>query len=135
MERLLQPTTVIQRDSRALNRFFTVLAALVALAMFVAAAGSGSGQAAEPLPGWVDVAVNIVSALIGVLVLLPRTRLAGSVLAVLNMVLSMVVNYNVDGVTYFAQVIPFNVATIFVAALLIGHYVEDARDLPRSARG
>jgi len=127
MKTWMQPTAVMRRDSRITNRVFDVLAILVALSMFVAAAGSGSGHyvTEQPLPTWVDVAANVVSAAIGVLVLLRRTRALGGVLAVINMGLSMYVNYRVDGIEYFAQVSPYNVTTIFVASLLIGHYVED----------
>lgn len=127
MNTFLKPTLVMQRDGRGTNTFFTALAVLVALAMFVAASGSGSGNPAsgQPLPAWVDIAANVLSALIGVLVLLPRTRAVGSILAIVNMLLSMVVNYRVDGIDYFARVIPFNVVTILLAAMLVGHYAED----------
>lgn len=127
MKTLLYPTFVMQRDNSLTNRVFTVMAVLVALSMFVAAAGSGSGHyvTEQPLPTWVDVTANVLSALIGVLVLVPRTRVIGSLFAVLNMALSMFVNFKVDGIEYFAQVIPYNVITILIAALLIGHYFED----------
>ena len=127
MKTWLDLTFVMQRDSKTTNTIFTILSILVALSMFVAAAGSGSGNhvTEQPLPGWVDVGANIASALIGIMVLIPRTRVIGSVLAVINMLLSMYVNYTVDGINYFAQVIPYNIATIMVAALLIGHYFED----------
>ena len=67
--------------------------------------------------------------MIGVLVLLPRTRVLGSMLAVVNMLLSMVVNYTVDGMAYFAKVSPFNVTTIMVASILVGHYADDLPNL------
>lgn len=125
--RWLQPTPVMRRDSKGANRLFTFLSILVALAMFVAAAGSGSGGhvSEQPLPAWVDLAANVLSALIGLLVLIPRTRSLGSLLAVVNMLLSMVVNYRVDGIAYFAAVSPFNIATVMVASVLLGHYGED----------
>lgn len=124
----------MQRDGRTAHRIFTAIAVLVALAMFVAAAGSGSGNhvTEQPLPAWVDIAANVLSALIGILVLLPRTRTLGSIFAVINMALSMFVNYRVDGIEYFATVSPFNVATIMLASILIGHYAEDLQALFRS---
>lgn len=131
MKTLLSPTNVMQRDGKTANRIFTTIAVLVALAMFVAAAGSGSGNhvTEQPLPAWVDIVANVLSALIGILVLLPRTRALGSIFAVVNMALSMYVNYTVDGIEYFATVSPFNVTTIMLASLLIGHYAEDLSDL------
>ena len=127
MKAMLAPTFVMQRDGRGANTVFTVLTILVALSMFVAAAGSGSGSyvTEQPLPAWVDIAANVLSALIGVLVLLPRTRVLGGILAIVNMSLSMYVNYTVDGVGYFVQVLPYNLITIMIAALLVGHYAED----------
>jgi len=121
----------MQRDSKTANRVFAVLSVLVALAMFVAAAGSGSGShvTEQPLPAWVDVAANVLSALIGILVLLPRTRSIGSLLAIANMLLSMYVNFTVDGIDYFARVSPYNITTITIAAILLGHYAEDLRYL------
>jgi len=135
--RWMQPTPVMRRDSKGANRLFTFLSVLVALAMFVAAAGSGSGShvTEQPLPAWVDLAANVLSALIGLLVLIPRTRSLGSVFAVANMLLSMVVNYKVDGITYFAAVSPFNIATVMVASVLIGHYGEDLCGIFRPESG
>ena len=134
MKTLLHPTLVMQRDSKTANRVFTTLSVLVALAMFVAAAGSGSGShvTAQPLPAWVDVAANVLSALFGILVLLPRTRSLGSLLAIVNMLVSMYVNYTVDGVDYFVQVSPFNIATIILASIVLGHYAEDLRHVFRA---
>lgn len=127
IKKLLQPTLVMTRDGKIANRIYLALTVLVALAMLAAASGSGSGShvTAQPLPAWVDLAANVLSLLIGVLVLLPRTRVLGSMLAVVNMLLSMVVNYKVDGIAYFAKVSPFNVATIVVASILVGHYADD----------
>ena len=131
MKKLLQPTLVMKRDGKIANRIYMALTVLVALAMLAAASGSGSGShvTAQPLPAWVDVAANVLSLLIGVLVLLPRTRVLGSMLAVVNMLLSMVVNYTVDGMAYYAKVSPFNVTTIMVASILVGHYADDLPNL------
>lgn len=137
IKKLLQPTLVMNRDGKIANRIFTALTVLVALAMLAAASGSGSGShvTAQPLPAWVDIAANVLSLLIGALVLLPRTRALGSMLAVVNMLLSMVVNYKVDGIGYFAKVSPFNVATIMVASILVGHYADDLPGLFKGLPG
>lgn len=124
-DRLLKKTPVMERDTPRAHTVFTVLAVISALTMFVAASGSGNPDTAEPLPDWVNIAANVVSAAIGLLVLLPATRVYGAVLAIVNMALSMAVNYTVDGPGYFALVLPFNLVSIAVAALLVRHYRDD----------
>ncbi len=127
MNELTKSTPVMSRDSKRANTIFTILAVLVALSMFVAASGSGSGNPAveEPLPAWVDIGANVVSAIIGILVLLPKTRAVGAVAAAANMLLSMFVNYRVDGFDYFLYVLPYNIGTLAIALMLVWHYWED----------
>ena len=134
MRRLLEPSFISGRDSRPATIVFTVMAVLVALAMFAAASGSGSGDfvTEDPPPDWLNISGNVFAAIVGVLVLIPRTRALGSILAVANMFLSMYLNYRFDGVDYFAQLIPYNTVTIMLASILVGHY---AADLPRLVDG
>ncbi|MEM8860201.1 MAG: hypothetical protein AAGD96_17865, partial [Chloroflexota bacterium] len=127
MRKLFQPSFVSQSDSRGWTIFYTVVTVLVALSMFLAASGSGSGSyvSEEPFPVWLDFIGNVVAALTGVLVLIPRTRIVGAISAVINMFISMYVNYMIDGIEYFALLSPYNTVTIMLASILIGHYAAD----------
>lgn len=126
MKKLLQPSFVSQNDSRGWTIFYTIITVLVALSMFLAASGSGSGNPVyEPPPAWVDVGGNVIAALTGLLVLIPRTRILGGISAVVNMFISMYLNYTVDGIEYFALLSPYNTITIMLSSILIGHYAAD----------
>lgn len=118
-------TAAMQRDSLALHRFYVVLAVLLALTQFACALGSGNPATAEPLPDAVNIAANVLAVLIGLLVLLPRTRAAGAALAALNMAASMSTNYRIDGYAYFLKVLPFDAASLVLALLLVWHYRQD----------
>jgi hypothetical protein len=124
---LFKPTAVSMADSRAANAAYTAAAVLVAAAMFLAASGSGNPATEKPLPDWVNTAVNVLCVFIGVLVMLPRFRAAAAIAAALNMVASMVANYQVDGYAYFVQVLPFNLLTLALALVLAWHYRSDLR--------
>ena len=94
--------------------------------MFLAASGSGSGNpVSAPPPVWLDVGGNIFAAAIGLFVLIPRTRILGGISAVINMFISMYLNYTIDGIEYFALLSPYNTITIMLASILIGHYAAD----------
>ncbi len=127
----IKPTGVMRRERKTTQLIYTVFTLLVALAMFLAASGSGNPTTAEPLPTWVDMSANVVAALIGLLVLLPKTRGVGSIAAILLMLLSMVVNYNVDGYAFFLRALPFNLGTVVIAFILARHYWKD---LPNTFR-
>lgn len=131
-EALFQKTGVMWRDTKTAHRVYTGLAVISAATMFIAAAGSGNPQTAEPLPDWINIGANIASAIIGILVLMPRTRVLGAVLAALNMLLSMSANYMVDGPDYFLKVLPFNLVAIAVSVLVAWHYRDDVR-LPKDS--
>ncbi|MEM8905966.1 MAG: hypothetical protein AAGA17_18580 [Actinomycetota bacterium] len=127
MSSLLAPSRVSARETRNERRAYWAIAALVAIAMFLAALGSGSGEhvTEEPPPTALNVAGNVFAATIGILVLIPRTRIYGAILAVGNMFVSMYLNHTYDGVDYFVDLIPYNVVTIMLASILIGHYEPD----------
>ncbi|MEM8705207.1 MAG: hypothetical protein AAGE98_02040 [Actinomycetota bacterium] len=124
---LLEPSAVSARETRNERIGYWVIAAIVALAMFIAASGSGSGEyvTAEPPPDALNIGGNVFAAAIGVMVLLPRTRIYGAILAVGNMFISMYLNHTYDGVEYFVDLVPYNVTTIMLASILIGHYEPD----------
>lgn len=126
MKKLLQPSFVSQNDSRGWTIFYTGITILVSISMFIAASGSGSGDpVSAPPPVWVDVGGNVIAGLTGLLVLIPRTRIVGAVSAVINMFISMYLNYIIDGIEYFALFSPYNTITIMLASILIGHYAAD----------
>lgn len=115
----------MRRESKTTQIIFTLFALIVALAMFLAASGSGNPTTAEPLPTWVDTGANVVAALIGVLILLPKTRAASSMAAAVLMLLSMFFNYTVDGYAFFLRALPFNLGTLVIALLLTSYYWKD----------
>ena len=136
IKQLLRPSFVTQRETRTERIVFTTIAVIVALAMFGAASGSGSGDpVGEQPPAVVDVGGNVLSVVIGLLVLIPRTRIVGAVLAVGNMFISMYLNYTVDGVDYFVDLIAYNTITIMLASVLIGHPAADLAHLRRGSPG
>ena len=127
MNSIFALTRSMRHQSRTSFIVYTVMAVLVALAMFVAASGEGSPDTAEPLPDWVNVSANIFAASVGLLVLVPRTRAFGSLAAAANMMISMVLNYRVDGVAFFLMALPFNLITIVLATALAWRYRADLR--------
>ncbi|MEM7324952.1 MAG: hypothetical protein AAF531_17830 [Actinomycetota bacterium] len=133
MRHVFSPSHVMQRDRRGTTIVYTVIAVLVALAMFVAAAGAGPEQSVtgRSVPQWFDVGANVLAIGYGILVLIPRTRALGAILAVFNMFGSMYVNYEYGGVDFFVDAIPYNTVTIMLGSLLIGHYAEDLAYLPK----
>jgi preprotein translocase subunit SecG len=69
----------------------------------------------------------VLCVIIGVLVLLPRTRGRASLAAGFNMLVSMITNYVVDGPAYFLKVLPFNAITLILALVLVWRYRADHR--------
>ena len=129
---LFKRTAVMQSDSRSTHRFYTGVAVLLALTQFACATGSANPATAAPLPDAVNIAANVLAVGIGLLVLMPRTRALGGLLAALNMVASMFTNYEVDGFDYFLQVLVFDVSSLALALLVLWHYRDDLRDTFRS---
>jgi hypothetical protein len=120
MLNFLYPTKPrLDERARAMNGY-AAATALVTLALFVAAIGAGNpGTPVEDkLPVWVDVAANVVSAAIGVAVLMPKTRGMACIAAVVSMMLSMGANYAVDGFDFFVTALPFNVTTLGLASVV-----------------
>ena len=127
MKKFFSPSFEMQRDSQWSHIAFAIVAILVALAMFVAASGAGSDAfpIEQPLPDWFNNGANVISIIWAILVLIPRTRVLGAILVVINMALSMYVNYVVGGVEFFVFTVAYNSMTIMLAALLVGHYSDD----------
>ena len=109
------------------SRILWAMCLAIAGAMGLAGSGSGSGSGSgnpatvDPLPDWINTTGNLMCIVIGVLVLLPRTRFVGAVLAALMMLASMAANYWVDGAAYFVKVLPFNMITLALAIAVVWH--------------
>lgn len=121
------PSPDMRRDGTRAQVLFSLIALIVALAMFAAASGSGNPATLKPLPDWVNTGSNVLCVIIGILVLLPRTRGRASLAAGINMVVSMITNYLVDGPAYFLKVLAFNAITLILALVLVWHYRADHR--------
>ncbi len=122
---LFAKTPAIQNESKGEQALYSGLCVLIALAMGLAASGSGNPETVEPLPDWINIGSNALCVLIGLMVLVPRTRLWGALAAALMMLVSMATNYAVDGRAYFLQVLPFNVITLAVALIIVRHHWAD----------
>ncbi|MEM9131986.1 MAG: hypothetical protein AAF962_03815 [Actinomycetota bacterium] len=133
MKQIITPSYVMRRDGRAANIAYTIIAVAVALAMVAAASGAGPEEPLtdRTLPDWFHVGGNVLSLGYAVLVLIPRTRILGAILAVASMFLSMYVNYEFAGVDFFVDAIAYNTVTIMLGSVLIGHYADDLGHLPR----
>jgi len=129
---LFKRTPVMCNDSQSAHRVFTAIAVLLALTQFACAAGSGNPATAAPLPDAVNIAANVLAVVIGLLVLVPRTRALGGLLAALNMAASMFTNYQVDGLDYFLQVLAFDLSSLTLALIVLWHYRSDLRHMFRS---
>lgn len=92
---------------------------VIAGAMILSALGSGNPATVDPLPDWINTGSNLLCLAIAAAVLLPKTQIWGAAAAAAIMAVSMATNYWVDGPAYFWRVLPFNVTTIFAAALLL----------------
>lgn len=126
MQKRLTPSFVMQRDSKPANTAYTVIAVLVAIAMVIAASGAGTATEQRSIGRLIlDNGGNILAMIIAVLVLIPRTRIIGAMLAVVLMFISMYLNFTIDGIAFFARAIPYNTITIMLSSILIGHYADD----------
>ena len=135
MNAILEKSLVMRRDSRPANIGYTIIAVLVAIAMFIAASGAGTETGGRTVGRLIlDYGGNITAVIFGILVLIPRTRIFGAISAVVLMFISMYLNYAIDGIEFFARAIPYNTVTIMLGSILVGHYFEDLRDLFRPAR-
>jgi hypothetical protein len=100
------------------------LVVLVAIGQFLCASGSGNPGTSEPLPDWINNMANVINIVIGIMVLIPRTRVLAASLSVIVTVISMITNYLVDGPAYFFQVLPFSLVLLGVSFYVWVHYVR-----------
>lgn len=124
---LLKPTPTMLHDSRVANIMYTLVAVLVAVAMFLCASGSGNPTTAQPLPDVINTASNVLCVFIGIFVLIPKTRAIASIAGVLNMLASMLTNYLVDGYAYFLQVLAFDLTALGLSLVVLWHYRKDLK--------
>ncbi len=124
---LFKSTPTMLNDGRSAHILFTIVAVLAAVAMFLCATGSGNQTTAEPLPDLVNTAANVLAVFIGVFILIPKTRAIASIAGSLNMLLSMLVNYFVDGYAYFLQVLAFDLTALGLSLVVLWHYRKDLK--------
>jgi hypothetical protein len=108
---LFKPTPTMLNDGRRDHILFTTVAVLAAVTMFLCATGSGNPTTAEPLPDAVNTAANVLAVLIGIFILIPKTR----------------VNYFVDGYAYFLQVLAFDLLALGLSLVVLWHYRKDLK--------
>lgn len=70
---LFAKAAAMQNESKREQALYSALCVLIALAMGLAASGSGNPATLEPLPDWINIGSNALCVLIGVMVLVPRT--------------------------------------------------------------
>jgi hypothetical protein len=132
---LFGPTAVMSADSQRQKIVYSILVLLVALGQFICASGSGSSAGPDSVSGGVHTAMNIANTLIGILVLIPRTRVLGGVLSAIILTMSMVANYVFYGAAYFLKLLPFD-GSIFIFSILVSvHYWPDIRFLLKASSG
>ena len=114
-------------DGRSAHILFTIVAVLAAVTMFLCATGSGNPTTEEPLSDFVNTAANVLAVLIGIFILIPKTRAVASIAGAANMVASMLVNYFVDGYAYFLQVLAFDLVALGLSLVVLWHYRKDLK--------
>ena len=124
---LFKPTPTMRNDGRSAHILFTTVAVLAAVTMFLCATGSGNPTTSEPLPDVVNTAANVLAVLIGIFILIPKTRAIASIAGAANMVASMLVNYFVDGYAYFLQVLAFDLVSLGLSLVVLWHYRKDLK--------
>lgn len=109
---------------KVVKRLPMAFVVLVAIGQFLCASGSGNPGTSEPLPDWINNMANVINIVIGIMVLIPRTRVLAASLSVIVTVISMITNYLVDGFEYFLQVLPFSLVLLVVSLYVYLHYVK-----------
>jgi len=125
LRNLVAPSYVMSQDTKGTNRVYWIISGLVAVAMLLCASGSGNPTTVQPLPDWINTSVNMLNVVFAILVLIPKTRALGSLLAALNMIASMYTNYTVDGYDYFMKVLAFDLGSLIVSVVVLAHYWKD----------
>ena len=124
---IFKPTPTVLNDGRSAHILFTIVAVLTAVTMFLCATGSGNPTTEEPLSDFVNTAANVLAVLIGIFILIPKTRAVASIAGAANMVASMLVNYFVDGYAYFLQVLAFDLVALGLSLVVLWHYRKDLK--------
>ena len=115
-------------DSKSQAKFYAVLVALIALGQFACASGSGGSAGSDSVSGGVHTAMNVANTMIGLLVLIPRTRAIAAVFSAVILTLSMAANYTFYGVSYFLKLLPFDGSIFLVSVIVAVHYAADIRN-------
>jgi hypothetical protein len=122
---LFGPTPVMSADSHRQKIVYSILVLLVALGQFVCASGSGSATGPDAVSGGVHTAMNVANTLIGILVLIPRTRALGATLSAVILTMSMLANAVFYGRAYFLALLPFDGGVFVLSCVVAVHYWRD----------
>ncbi len=125
---LSQSTRVMAADSKFQANVYAALVVLIALGQFACASGSGGSAGSDTVSGGVHTAMNVANTMIGVLVLIPRTRAIAALLSAVILILSMTANYTFYGVPYFLKLLPFDGSIFLVSVIVAVHYAAEIRN-------
>ena len=95
---------------------------LVAVGQFLCALDAGHSTTVFPLPAWVNDTANVANFLIGLLVLIPKTRTLSASLSVVVTLIAIATNYSLVDYDLFLASLPFNLVLIGVSLYVYLHY-------------
>ncbi len=95
---------------------------LVAIGQFLGVLGAGHSGTVAPLPAWLNDTANVANVVIGLMVLIPKTRVLAASLSVFITLISMGTNLFITGHEMFLEVLPFNLVLIGVSLYVHLHY-------------
>ena len=122
---LFAATPTMLLDNKKEKIFYIILVLLMALGQFLCASGSGPSLGVDPVSGWIHTAMNIFNTIIGILVLIPKTRAFAALLSTVISTVSMTANYTFYGFSYFLKLLPFDGLLFVVSLLILIHYWPD----------
>jgi len=133
MNQLFIPTSVMLNEGKRTKVIFTALVCWVAFGQLLCASGSGPSTGADPVAGWVHIAMNIANVIIALLVLIPKTRALGAMLSTIILLISMSANLTFYGFAYFLKLSSFDLAFFIPSIVIFIHYRPDLAQTFRGA--
>ena len=131
---LFAATPTMLLDNKKEKIFYIILVLLMALGQFLCASGSGPSSGVDPVSVWVHTDMNIFNTIIGILVLIPKTRAFAALLSTVISTVSMTANYTFYGFSYFLKLLPFDGLLFTVSLLILIHYWPDLRNTFKANR-
>ena len=95
---------------------------LVAIGQFLGVLDAGHSGTVALLPAWINDTANVANIVIGLMVLIPKTRVLAASLSVLITLITMGTNYFLAGHEMFLEVLPVNLVLIGVSLYVHLHY-------------